>query len=164
MQIGFTGTQMGMTTFQKEMVETILTIRGTYFASVHQVHHGNCIGADEEFHEIVRKIDPTMPIIVHPPIKQEKESSIAWNSNDTDTNVIILVRKDYLKRNHNIVNASELMIVCPSEEEEQLRSGTWATYRYANKKHKHVFLILPYPNSTEFPIVDRNDKQGHVLS
>jgi len=51
--------------------------------------------------------------------------------------------KPYLERNHNIVDESELLIACPKSKEEELRSGTWATVRYARKKGVRIILIYP---------------------
>ena len=52
-------------------------------------------------------------------------------------------QKDYLDRNHDIVDETELLIACPKEPEEITRSGTWATIRYARKKKKKLRIILP---------------------
>ena len=38
---------------------------------------------------------------------------------------------------------SDILIATPKEKEEQLRSGTWATIRYAKKTKKIVFLVYP---------------------
>ena len=36
-----------------------------------------------------------------------------------------------------------MMIAAPSEAEEQRRSGTWSTVRFARKQGKPVFVISP---------------------
>ncbi len=51
--------------------------------------------------------------------------------------------KPYLKRNHDIVDESDILIGFPSSEEERLRSGTWATVRYARKTGKRIYIIFP---------------------
>lgn len=51
--------------------------------------------------------------------------------------------KPPLVRNHDIVDSTELLIACPKEQVEVLRSGTWATIRYARKKEITVWLIDP---------------------
>jgi len=66
MKIGFTGTQQGMTQHQKDMVELILTFH-KYTPGIEEVHHGGCIGADEQFHTICLSSGSTFLIpIIHP--------------------------------------------------------------------------------------------------
>jgi hypothetical protein len=36
-----------------------------------------------------------------------------------------------------------ILIATPKEEDKQLRSDTWATVWYANKKNKKVLIIYP---------------------
>lgn len=51
--------------------------------------------------------------------------------------------KEYLDRNHDIVDEVDMLIATPKEYDEQLRSGTWATVRYAEKKDKTIIFIYP---------------------
>jgi hypothetical protein len=51
--------------------------------------------------------------------------------------------KPYLVRNHDMVDQSEFLIGTPGEEQEVLRSGTWATIRYARKLKRPILIILP---------------------
>lgn len=128
---GYTGTQQGMNKRQKRIfAEKIVQMAPTEF------HHGDCIGGDEEAHYIVQEALPKCRIIIHPPIYESKRAFCKGAHQ-------ILPAKDYLDRNHDIVNASTKMFVTPYEDEEQLRSGTWATYRFARKTSKPFELILP---------------------
>lgn len=127
---GYTGTQRGMNKRQKRIfVKSIVELNPTEF------HHGDCTGGDEQAHALVREHLPDCKIVIHPPINEFKR---AFCEGD-----VILPAKEYLDRNHDIVNASSKMYATPGENEEQLRSGTWATYRYAKKAGKEVKLILP---------------------
>jgi len=36
-----------------------------------------------------------------------------------------------------------LVLACPAQKREQLRSGTWATIRYARKTGVKMFVIFP---------------------
>jgi len=128
--IGFTGTQVGMTKEQKNTLEKYLKIS----LSMSEYHHGDCIGADQEFHEILEKLG-TDKIIIHPPIKKNKRAFCKAKT--------ICEPKEYLDRNKDIVNESEILIATPKEFYEQLRSGTWSTVRYAKKNKKRVFIIYP---------------------
>lgn len=125
-KIGFTGTQKGMTSHQKSNVREML-IRLTTGFNITEAHHGDCIGADAEFHGILREVAPQIPITIHPP---ENESKRAFCTGTT-----VLEAKPYLERNHLIVNSIDILIAAPGEMEEQIRSGTWATVRYARKAH-----------------------------
>ena len=62
--IGFTGTQQGMTLRQKQQLNEIL--RDLYDKGNRWFHHGDCIGADAEAHDIATAIG--YHILVHPPI------------------------------------------------------------------------------------------------
>lgn len=128
---GFTGTQRGMSARQKKrFVRHILKLNLTEF------HHGDCIGADEDAHHLVQKHLPNCRIIIHPPIYESKRAFCKGAA-------AVLPAKEYLVRNKDIVNACSTLFVTPGEMNEQLRSGTWSTYRYAKKTHKLIKLILP---------------------
>jgi hypothetical protein len=51
--------------------------------------------------------------------------------------------KPYLSRNKDIVLETELLIATPGEEEEQIRSGTWSTVRYARSLKRMINIVLP---------------------
>jgi hypothetical protein len=130
--IGFTGTREGMSDLQKQAVHDLLKP-----LPVHAVHHGDCIGADKDFHDAVdylRKVEgKKMEIVIHPP---ENDSYRAFCKGDLTYHA-----KPYLERNHDIVDCSDMMIATPREKEEQLRSGTWATIRYTRKKKVKLYII-----------------------
>lgn len=129
-KIGFTGTQKGLTAEQyKKLSDFISIINNT----VLEFHHGDCIGADEEFHTICETFN--IEIVIHPPLNESKR---AFCESGT-----LLKRKEYLERNRDIVNSTDVMIVCPDSKIEKLRSGTWSTYRYAIRKNKPIFIFYP---------------------
>jgi len=129
MIIGFTGSQKGMTTIQFDrLVDLVKELNPT------EAHHGDCIGADTIFHFVCMELN--IPVVLHPPLNDGKRAGCQ----DAD---LVLPRKAYLARNRDIVDASDELIAVPGEKTEQLRSGTWATYRYARKNHKTVHLITP---------------------
>jgi hypothetical protein len=126
-EIGFTGTQDGMTEAQKKVViETVSKITSI------TVHHGDCIGADSDFHDICLAMDKYIKI--HPPINNGKRAFKDGH--------FTYPTKDYLPRNKDIVNESTMLIATPSGP-EKLRSGTWSTVRYAKKQGKLVMVIYP---------------------
>lgn len=61
--------------------------------------------------------------------------------------VVTYKPEPYLDRNHYMVDRCNLLIACP-EGIEALRSGTWATVRYARKRPRNHLII--YPDGTTF--------------
>lgn len=132
MSIGFTGTQKGLTPFQKQKLLSIL-MRLRRFESLFR--HGDCVGADAEANEIANRLD--YKIILHPPLVRRKRAFCEAK------NLKTLPEKDYLDRNNDIANFCNLLIACPKEFKEQLRSGTWSTVRRARKVCKKMIIIFP---------------------
>jgi len=131
MKVGFTGTQSGMNDRQLAKLDSMLRALSAP-GSIGEFHHGDCIGADEQFHQAVN--DPYRTRI-HPPEDSKKR---AWCHSEH-----ILKPKPYLERNHDIVDAVDVLIATPRTNHEELRSGTWATIRYALSKGKKVIVIYP---------------------
>jgi hypothetical protein len=98
------------------------------------LHHGDCIVADAKAHEIGKKVG--YKVELHPPEKSGKRAFCKDADKVNDP-------KPYLVRNHNIVDATEIMIGIPESFEEVQRSGTWATIRYARKQKKPIVIIWP---------------------
>lgn len=104
------------------------------FPSVLGAHHGDCVGADAEFHALCAALK--IPIHIHPPADASNRSYCQGAAS-------VAKEKDFLMRNRDIVNASDVLLAAPRSEHEVQRSGIWATVRYARKAARHVFLILP---------------------
>ena len=129
--IGFTGTQKGMTPTQASGVHGALL--SFYLMGATHFHHGDCIGADAEAHDIANKIGYIT--VGHPPIDSLKRAYKLCS--------VFECAKPYLERNKNIVNACDVVIVVPRTKHQIRRSGTWSTYRYAKEQHKGTLLFLP---------------------
>lgn len=156
MQIGFTGTQTGMTHFQKEMIPKILDLKGAS-----EFVFGDCIGADEQAAYIA--LDHGIRIFtIYPPIKKYKRAfwgGIKESVNDgkfrefevkgIKVQVRFYPEDDYLKRNKAIVEATNFLIACPKEHAHTLRSGTWATIRHAWKLKKDITVVPPVDRSID---------------
>lgn len=128
MKIGFTGTQKGMSQRQLSgLTRLILSLKMIEF------HHGDCIGADSEAHDIVRNMSKNTKIVIHPPSNSSKR---AFKEGD-----VIRYALPYLERNMQIVQETRLLIAAPSSLQEELRSGTWATIRYARKTGQPVLIL-----------------------
>lgn len=133
MIIGFTGTQHGMTQPQQAGVHGILIsymamFRGTLFC------HGDCLGADAQAHHIAMNLG--WAVIIFPPKNESKrafcEGAVKVHEPD-----------EYLARNRAIVNSCDVLIATPGEREEQLRSGTWSTVRYAASHKRNSLIVYP---------------------
>jgi len=135
MEIGFTGTRKGMTaaqlnTLARELRQFSRPIGNAFTA----VHHGDCVGADEQFHQYIRKNYPAVFIHIHPPY--DNEFRAFCDGDDAEE------PKEYLTRNRDIVDASQCILAVPDGPEKN-RSGTWYTIRYARRIGRRVMVILP---------------------
>lgn len=131
MNISFTGTQLGLTSFQAEKLQNLLKEYRSY--GYEWFHHGDCIGADAQAAEIARILGYKL---------HKYPCNIASKQANTDADKINPI-KPPLDRNRDIVNASNILIACPKEMHEIMRSGTWATIRYARKVKKLIHKIAP---------------------
>lgn len=127
-KIGFTGTQDGMTPKQ-----TIALWQQLSLISHLEFHHGDCIGADEEAHDIARLVGAK--IVGHPPTNEVKRAFCYFDEEREP--------KEYIARNHDIVDETQLLIATPKSTVEEVRSGTWATVRYARKIGREVVILDP---------------------
>lgn len=134
MKRGFTGTRDGMTEPQLAAVILLCTVK---FENTGEFHHGACVGADSQLHNLVVE-NHSARIVIHPPTDTRYA-----NVFEESERVEILPPKPYLQRNADIVDATDELIATPKEFEEQIRGGTWWTVRYARKQGKKVWLVLP---------------------
>jgi predicted Rossmann fold nucleotide-binding protein DprA/Smf involved in DNA uptake len=129
--IGFSGTQHGMSPDQRETVRNLLStyylMGGTKFV------HGNCIGADEEAAEMAMEMG--YYVFAHIAATGNKQSE---RNTFHDCSEVPLPP---LTRNRLIVNESTRMIIAPYRDTEHIRSGTWATYRYAHKQNRPIAIV-----------------------
>lgn len=136
-QIGFTGTWQGMTNPQVLQVHMLLGDLQAY-AGARCVHHGMCVGADMQFHNMARALK--LMTVGYPGVT---ESGLRWKRG-TMTVTVQHLPKPFLKRNLDIVANSDLLIATPHEGTEQKRgSGTWATIRYVLKADKPLIIVYP---------------------
>jgi len=128
--IGFTGTSKGLSLEQEIGLATILVEARK---DCLWMHNGDCVGADASAGKIWNKLGGF--IHLHPPINQTARAFLTHEMSE--------VKKEYLVRNRDIVATCDFMIATPGEMNEQLRSGTWATVRYARKANKDIIFIFP---------------------
>ena len=130
--IGFTGVSSHADTgVTRGTSDRLLQLRDEGFD---EFHHGDCVGADQAAHR--RAVRAGFRIVIHPPLDESRRAFCIGR------NVTVLDPGPYLKRNANIVAASEYLIAMVADPaQEVLRSGEWATVRYARKANKYVELI-----------------------
>lgn len=121
-----------MTKRQRRLLTSLLT---SLKNEIILFHHGDCVGADEQAHYIA--LDLGIEVAIHPPSTVAKRAfCTGWKKR--------YLPKPYMERNIDIVNCTELLIGCPKENDEEIRSGTWSTMRYAWRHTKPVRVLDPY--------------------
>lgn len=155
--IGFTGTQKGMSTAQSDTIEVFLEyLVGRYNLVV--AHHGDCIGADAQFHDLCLKYG--VEVNLHPPIIDDKRAFC-------ENAAVTYDAADYRVRNKAIVECCDMLLATPRQNEEMIgeldplkigsygvrRSGTWTTIRQSITLKKPHAIIFP----GGMPKVDSNN-------
>ncbi len=132
--IGFTGTQNGMTPAQAVGVAQFLGQHSRFVG-----HHGVCIGADVHFDGLARAALGFDHMIMYPmKFAGPKRGLVPASPGD-----IMLPERPPLVRNEDIAKACDVLLATPKEDHMVLRSGTWTTVRYALALHKPVFIVIP---------------------
>ena len=135
---GFTGSRRSLSVRRiTKLIEVMKALRTFGYSTL---HHGDCIGCDRTAH-LVASARP-LKIVIHPP----KLGRFRAHCERIERHRVIEVKppKDYLTRNKNIIAASELLVGMPTDPRpsaEIVRSGTWATIRYARKAKKPRILL-----------------------
>jgi Na+-transporting NADH:ubiquinone oxidoreductase subunit NqrF len=95
--------------------------------------HGDCIGADVDFHNICRELKLDV-----------KKRPSTWDSTVANTDAIQVAEPERpYARNRAIVANCDCMIATPPNYEYIDRSGTWFTLTYAAKTGKRVTVVFP---------------------
>ena len=115
MKLGITGTRKGIS-----QPQTLYFIRFMSENNISELHHGGCRGVDLQLEDTANKLFQNVYIVTHLPKKKDSEQ--------------------YIKRNHEIVDICDYLLAFPYAS-EVLRSGTWATIRYAKKVGKEGKII-----------------------
>ena len=145
MKLGFTGTQNGMTPKQLQAATAII-VKINLETPITRANFGDCIGADEQFWNLINAADKDsnprkICRVGHIPDNDSKRAFCQYDETRDP--------KPYLVRNRAIVDESNVIIAAPKEIQEELRSGTWATVRYAEKQGKRVIIVYPDGTTNE---------------
>lgn len=129
MILGFTGTREGMSPTQEKRVREAVRF---YSDSVESAHHGDCVGADAQFHNLCIRYN--IPVVLHPPVVEDLRAFC-------ETYQEALPPKDYLARDRDIVDTCNVLLAAPKGRIQ--KGGTWYTVNYAVEKKKGVYVVFP---------------------
>lgn len=137
LSLGFTGTRNGMT---KPQGATLLRLFNQ-MREVKEFHWGCAPGADRQAYAIVYHYRPvTLTQFHHHPGYGTPEMEHYVHKPPM---FILHDRKPYLARDHDIVDASDILFATPAGFKEEQRSGTWATIRHARRTQTPRMIIWP---------------------
>lgn len=132
--LGITATRSGLTLAQ-------VAAAAAYVGSCGTLHHGGAAGGDTQCHWLALAF--RRPVVVYPStLGFAKALKLA-----DPALVKVHPAAAPLVRNRTIVETIDWLLVLPRGTEEELRSGTWATWRYAKKVGRQRTII--YPDGTQ---------------
>jgi hypothetical protein len=134
--IGFTGTRYGMSARAYAEIQRVL-IR----IPISVAHHGDCVGADRQFHDLVRHYFPRARIVGHPPIATNLRASCTFDE--------IRDPLPHMKRNAEIVRAAQMLVAAPLEIDEQTHGGTWRMINLARNAGMPLAIVFPDGSTRE---------------
>lgn len=135
--VGYTGTQSGMTNRQKLILGSLFDLLVQHHGAM-TLHHGDCVGGDAEAHAIALVLG--LRVVIHPPANSKRQAFCKG----PDDRVAWRPARAYLERNREISDESQQLLAAPKGMEEEMRSGTWSTVRYARKTLKPTTIIWPH--------------------
>lgn len=136
MIVGFTGTRNGMTLQQRRTLKQMLeglAPRGLV--------HGACLGADDQADQLAA--DLGIPRLAFPSDMPNERVPTSVLLARGGSDVAVRDPQPPLERNRCVVHMSDLLVACPAQAREILRSGTWATVRHGRKLGRPVVVIEP---------------------
>jgi hypothetical protein len=132
--LGITGRRTGLTEKQYTSLRSAMYLWSKLTLDP-VLHHGDCVGADEMSYLIGTEFG--YKIICHPPIGASLRAFTGIGNHE------IREPREYLERNADIASECHVLIGVPDTFFEKLRSGTWATIRYARANNKLIIKIWP---------------------
>lgn len=125
-----------MTLPQRSSFDELL-LRLTTMGVTNEFHYGECIGADEQAGNDADTLG--YEVYSHPCTLTDQRIPPERRPRTRHTYPVA----EPLTRDRHIVAAVRVMIATPGEDEERLRSGTWATIRYTGYRQyqRELYLI-----------------------
>lgn len=133
-RIGFTGTrdlQLISDERKKGIINFFIDLLDKHVDRDITIIHGGARGVDTYIHDIALVHDLNVEIYPahNSPLANEEK-------------YVMALPKNPLSRNKDIVDNSDLIVAVPIDpENEELRSGTWATVRYARKLNREIIFL-----------------------
>lgn len=146
--IGFTGTRKGMNWTQRSVIFKLLQS-----LSPGKAVHGMCKGADMQFDDLC--VLAKIPVEAYPPNLPRYQGK---PSRCCNRRLKVHPPSPPLKRNKVIVQLSDLMIATPHTKQEELRSGTWVTIRYAKQQKSRLWIIFKDGTITTYTPTTKREK------
>jgi hypothetical protein len=157
MIVGFTGTRKGMNERQLDQLTLMLQalrtgdVGGGHGGAAYPplgsnvFHFGGAHGADLAARKVAKPLG--YDINWHPAPGVDLAKLVQLGYDDIDVLMAETWHEVFppLVRNHHIVNAAEVLVAAPHVDAEELRSGTWATIRYARAKGIPVVMLSRGP-------------------
>jgi len=138
LKVAFTGTRSEMTALQRQVISdylrSVFQPFPAFFVAAFEAMHGDCLGADAEFHQLIRNEYPYNQIttyFVPGPMR-------AGCAADTEIEC-----KGHISRNKLMVKRADILIGAPPTEDPQPRGGTWATIREGTRRDRSGCYVTP---------------------
>jgi hypothetical protein len=154
LKIGFTGTKNGMTFDQKNnFLVTLDELNDEHH--LEEFHHGDCIGADEDAHQIVETYFPHVMIHIHPPENGYKRAFCKGGFSHQE--------RPFLVRNRHIVDLTDVLIATPDGEAEhgQLSDMPKKLIRTLQLLGQ---VVIPLNNKMEVDLLSKKKKVVQICS
>jgi hypothetical protein len=129
--LGITGTRAG-----PRPAQTAAALKFMRGLKPYRVVHGGAPGFDMIAHGIAETLR-VREVEIHP----STQSNVGAAGVIPGAGVVIYPELPPLERNRVIVKRIYGLLACPKTDDEELRSGTWATVRYAREAGVPVYLI-----------------------
>jgi hypothetical protein len=136
MIVGATATRRGLTQGFPSQYSRIFSWLYEHQHEISELHHGVCIGGDEEINNMARMLG--IYTVGHPPVNTKYMSNCV-----VDT---MWEPAEYLARDGDIVTESDVMLVAPwqNTRPKSIRgSGTWYTHDLAVAYDLGIVLFWP---------------------
>ena len=171
--IGFTGTREEMTEIQYRTVLGLVLSSHIHYETYIRGAHGDCLGADVQFHEICAYVG--IPIIIRPPII---DSWRAWLGTEKAVRTeeefdgLPEIEKIYdpddpFCRNRRIISDSGVVIAAPRAGYSVEPGMTWQTIRQIRRMRPQtpVFIVSPAGEVLveQWTFLDRNHEWWEML-
>jgi hypothetical protein len=144
-RLGFVGVRRGLTIDQFQAVSRILVAqrgRGA-LTGIEVAHRSNNGWAGADFSRITRWMKAVPKIVLHDCGGPEAETPSLSVESMASWADFSIESSSVPPWNREIVDESDVLLACPPIAEEEIRSRTWATIRYARGEGKYVVVVYP---------------------